>query len=562
MDMPLDIWLTTLQHMAAGGDFQGLFRLAQTSRTFAYFALPLLYEYSSDKNTVETIDGGQQNLDLDQSVMWWRSAIISTLGQTYQPYYVFIKTLDLRLLYTILLRFRKTKSDRLGTRPGSIRLYDAFFSPPLQGLEIPPRARSKTLHSRAIFEQAVTMFEDQLQKAGAVHDGITALAASEGSSPSIAESHWTPRLTSLLAEESYILTGDLGLAIGKTCPRFKELSCDVHHHKHPNKSHDQLLGMFIQGLAPNSLETFGFDEGMGFDSQTFLALRRHGMSLKHLRLGHMQTASFGSITLTGHLANLESISLGTGWWGMDPGPRWGLTYQNLVIWFRQQVSLKKLDLHPFSSQFVQEVLSGSEIKLTSLRLEMDNVDYDNDSAGLQDQVCFYNEIGRQSALRILELETKNEEDSHAANDEAHPLQLAFVDSLTRLTELRIIFINIPISCSNFARVVDACPHIEEISFFPTDPDGPVHDTEWLESIKRLRSLKKLEWISATSFTAADIIGLVMGLADDPDGRHKGFFMTLGRQGPPRFSDHEEAEIRSQLSQRLEGTLSIDYYEDE
>ena len=242
MDLPLDIWHLILKAMATEGDSKGLFQVAQTSRAFAYFALPLLYEHYSEAGTSRMTRGR-----IVTQSMWWRSVIMSTIGQTYQPYYAFIMTLNLSNLYRRL--------ERMDCQHDGTQLQDSFFSHPLQALKI---KHGKRLDCEVIVVRVTKMFSDRLQKVGAIINGVVTPTASNGFNiPMVDFSHWPPRLTCLVADDEVNLTAEIALAIRKTCPRFKEVEVDDGHwigfDEKTKLGPDQGVGEFISNLAPNSL---------------------------------------------------------------------------------------------------------------------------------------------------------------------------------------------------------------------------------------------------------------------------------------------------------------------
>lgn len=259
--LPLDIWRLILDVMATEGDLVGLLRIAQTSRTSAYFALPLLYEH--DSNTGTALVSGS----FVTKSMWWRSVIMSTLDrQTYQPYYAFLKILDLGRLTICLGQIDK---ERHGTK-----LQDLFFDHPLRALEIrsgktldrlaiinqvvrmltnrllrnldfspaqtsdteledsfsglplqaPKTRRDKILDCCTLVAQVANMIAKRRQKKGAARHDIANLTASkERCPPTVHFPTRTVQLTNLTTYSRFVLTDDLALAIRKACPRFKKL---------------------------------------------------------------------------------------------------------------------------------------------------------------------------------------------------------------------------------------------------------------------------------------------------------------------------------------------------
>lgn len=183
--MPIDTWMLTLELLATGKDLGTLFRVAQTCHTFSCHALPLLYENCEYLG----LEYCPHEWTASMSV-WWRSIIMSTLGQTFQPYFVFVKMLDFGDLYRLLHEVSEHTRD----------LQVSFFAPPLQALKIPD---GEGLDCDAIIARVANLLTEKLQAAGDAKD--------------------MPRLTTLIVQEGLVPSGDLALAIGKACPRFERL---------------------------------------------------------------------------------------------------------------------------------------------------------------------------------------------------------------------------------------------------------------------------------------------------------------------------------------------------
>lgn len=178
------------------------------------------------------------------------------------------------------------------------------------------------------------------------------------------------------------------------------------------------------------------------------------MSLRHLGLeGGLDAAGLGSLPLLGPLVNLATIHLKCPWGSQHAAVPHieSPTYQSLVNWAQQLLSLKQLRLTylPNTSEFVKDVLQASEIRLETLSLHYNNEDMPSTST-YEDRICFYNEIGKQTTLRYLDI--NRPVDFPEASDEAHPLYQAFSKALTQLTQLHRLLITAPISYSTFAKV--------------------------------------------------------------------------------------------------------------
>lgn len=286
------------------------------------------------------------------------------------------------------------------------------------------------------------------------------------------------------------------------------------------------------------------------------------MSLRHLGLeGGLDAAGLGSLPLLGPLVNMATIHLKCAWVSQNAAvPHLGSpTYQSLVNWARQLLSLKQLRITYLANttEFVKDVLQASEIRLETLSLHYNHDEDMPSTSTYEDQIDFYNEIGKQTTLRYLDI--NRPVDFPEAFDEADPLYQAFSNALTQLTQLRRLLITAPISYTTFAKVAKACPHLEQVHFHPhRTPGEETIDLDWLEALKGLHSLTYLEWVTETSFTSASLVAFLEALADDPLGCHEGFTLNLQSQAwSARFSRKEKMAIRS-VTSSLGGEFLVFY----
>lgn len=288
------------------------------------------------------------------------------------------------------------------------------------------------------------------------------------------------------------------------------------------------------------------------------------MSLGHLGLeGGVDASGLRSLPVLGPLVNLTSIHLKCPWGSQPaavPHPVESPTYQSLVAWAQQLLSLKQLHLTylPNTTAFVKDVLQASEIRLETLSLQYNNEDMPSTStSSYEDQITFYNEIGKQTTLRYLDI--NRPVDFPEAFDDTDPLHQALSNALTQLTHLRRLTLTAPISYATFAKVAEACPHLEQVHFHPhRTPGEETVDLDWLVALEGLRSLTYLEWVTETSFTAASLVAFLEALADDPQGGHEGFTLNLQSQAwSARFSRKEKMAIRS-VTTRLGGEFLVFY----
>lgn len=92
--------------------------IARLNRAMACFALPLMYGI---------VKRSTYTLAKKQSVCFWRSIIVSSLGKTLYPYCCWVKTLDFSDLLNFLQNIDKSEDAQLRY---------TFYSPPLRYLQM------------------------------------------------------------------------------------------------------------------------------------------------------------------------------------------------------------------------------------------------------------------------------------------------------------------------------------------------------------------------------------------------------------------------------------------
>lgn len=207
--LPQEIWWEVIQVLTSQSDFGSLFLCAQVSQGLAICALPALYSIHE-----LTPAGVIQILNLEPSVVLWRSIIASALGKTLYPYCTWIKTLKLSSLFTLLEDIARGKGE----------LRNLFFKHPLHNLQI---LKGKSLDFNAIIIEVANQVTQSIHAAAEDENKFVGLASLEGPHlPSHSLSTWVSRLsrlTSLAVRDGFVLNGKVAQAIRENCPLFKEV---------------------------------------------------------------------------------------------------------------------------------------------------------------------------------------------------------------------------------------------------------------------------------------------------------------------------------------------------
>ena len=449
----------------------------------------------------------------------WRSLILSSIGQSYQPYCRFIRALNLQDLRALL---DQLDDDRLrGTRQVP------FFEGPANqflietsGLSTVTRQqrRSKRLDIPEITEQ--------------VGDRITTLSTMleelSGEIRSPALLRWIPRLQHL--QSLWFWDGSAIKGVGSTltahCPHFRSLTL----YRWLSQDADVDLADFLKELRPNSLESLKIFSGSWIGEKVVDALNSHCDSLQSLDVGQVQT-----LELLTALPELEACPRLT---SLHLENRTGELPVEVVgklsSWLLQCPPLQDLTMRSTENAalVLAPVLSAAQIRLT--RLEVAN--YGNVGSAID---AFHSSLKHQAdSLRILLLTNEGE------TCEAPTLARALA-SLKRLTELRVFGISDYFQTEDIMSVCAGAPGLEDLAI----SGWAIDDRVWgaLAKLERLRRLDFNAWCSPT-FDALQ--GYIDGLR--APGNH-GMIMSVSMADPHRpLSDDEQAALASLIDTRVGG----------
>ncbi|KAH8909834.1 hypothetical protein BR93DRAFT_965911 [Coniochaeta sp. PMI_546] len=538
MALPQEIWWLVSQEFTARRDFLSLVNLARVNRSMANMALPLLY---SIHELSPASTGDTAIVDTKKWAVLWRSIITSSLGGTMYPYCLWIKSLSLGNLHSLL-------EDLARDHYKSIRTW--FFGAPLERFHILQRGASNvaTRRNRAPMDIEHIIFEvanqitDFIKSSATEEDKTVGLTSLEGYHlPTARLPRWVSRLsllTSLAVRDGSVLNSDVAEAIRENCPHFRELVC----HYCVGVDVDEELAGFLGSLSPNTLESFTVMSANRLGALTYAALGRHSSSLSQLSL-YVEDSAVGELPLLSNCTNILDLTLDV---SGTVGPHWEQVHKEeiraIASWLQQCTSLKKLSVIdlPGTPSILAQVLKVPGLKLTDLEITIQTVQ--------EDTSAFSSALATQTGLRSFIFRSR---DGWFGGSE-------FIHAICQSTKLRKLdLVTQMLKIGDFYTVTKTMKDVEEFAF-DIDSDEPIGD-ECIYALGTMHQLKTLNINATTAFSYQGLVALFENMAADPLGSHQGFSIHIMRQvGTEKFSQAQMKKLNAVLGKQFGGKMEITY----
>lgn len=538
MALPQEIWWLVSQEFTARRDFLSLFSLAQVNRSMANMALPLLY---SIHELSPASTGDTAIVDTKKWAVLWRSILTSSLGSAMYPYCLWIKSLSLGNLHSLL-------EDLARDNYKDIRTW--FFGAPLEGLHIlqtgainvtTRRNRALMDIERIIFEVA-NQITDFIKTSATKEDKTVGLTSLEGYHlPTAKLPRWVSRLsllTSLAVRDGSVLNADVAQAIRDNCPHFRELVC--HYCVGPDV--DEELAGFLAHLCPDTLQSFTIMSANRVSAMTYAALGRHSSSLRELLL-YVEDPAVAELPLLSNCTNLVDLTLDI---SATVGVGWEDTHaegvRQIASWLQQCTSLRKLSVInlPGTPSILAEVLKVPGIGLTDLEITM-NTTQENTGA-------FSSALATQTGLKTFIFRCR---DGWFGGSE-------FLHAICQSTKLRKLdLVTQMLKIGDFYKVTNTLKDVEEFAF-DIDSDEPIGD-ECVYALGAMPQLKTLNINATTAFTYHGLLTLLENLGADPLGSHQGLSIHVMRQvGTQKFTPAQIRNLNANVGKRFGGRIEVTY----
>lgn len=461
----------------------------------------------------------------------WRSIILSTQGETYKPYCVYIRVLDFRNLTNMLEDFKFGDEMRLKFFAGAM---ERFHKP--ESKRLTKARRFPYLNIPPIIDAIGTEITKQsphLQELDGQlnHDLLPSWISN------------TPHLKSMTLYRGDALSEDAGIAVRTSAQSFKNLT--ILKWRHPDA--DLVFSVFLSSLNPHTLEYLEMIGGNLLGGLSFDALATQAMSLRELKLNDLAEDAVKNLHKLRPCSSIHTLSLEDGTRGrVHLEQNHDGVFLEVVAWLCSCAQLRDLSFKNFfdGPAILASALSSKIVKLERLSLEGYDVALDSATA-------FHTALSDQRQLKTLELKGSCE-------DATPSHSLILVDALCDLPQLETL------------RLKDVSEDFEEVHITQLALGLPVLEDFWtsgqilgrdvLDVLASMRCLKTLNLYALTRFTCGDILDFISGLDKD---KQRGFSLNIMAQDILyNLTEEEQTLIREVLAQELEGRLEFVVWRDE
>ncbi|KAB5570160.1 hypothetical protein GE09DRAFT_697781 [Coniochaeta sp. 2T2.1] len=538
--LPQELWGLVSQELTTRRDFLSLFNLARVNRSMATEALPLLY---SIHELSPASSGDMAVLDVRKWAVLWRSILASSLRGTLYPYCLWIKSLSLGNLFSLL-------EDLARDAYKDIRAL--FFSAPLErfhireptGNNVATRSRRAWLAIEPIIFEATDHLTEFIKSAAKEADKTVGLTSLEGlHMPAARLLGWVSRLsllTRLAVRDGSVLNSDVAVAIRENCPLFRELMC---HYCYGDDVDEDLSG-FLRGLVPNSLASFTIMSQNRAGTSTFMALGEHSSSLQELAL-YAEDFAAAELPLLGNCTNLVDVTL-----DVNPilSPDWANNHRqevrSIASWLKGCASLKTLSVTnlPGTLPILAEVLQVPSIKLTDLEI---SVIFSVHSR--EETIAFSKALATQTDLTSFGFRSR---------DGAFGGSSDFVQALCHCTKLRKLDLTTQmLNVDDFNKLANAMQDVEWLGF-DIDSEEPIGD-EYTFVLAAMHQLKVLNVNATTAFTYQGLLRWFDTFSNHPPRSHQGISIHIMRQvGTQKFSPTQLRKLNDKLAKQFGGKIDV------
>lgn len=464
------------------------------------------------------------------------SVIRSSLGSTYYPYCLYIRSLN-------LTDFNNVLDDSAFIGPVRDAFFEGDMAQFLTLLDTPAKRKSGRnglvrLNRDIIIDLVGESITNYISRAAAENSSTAALEQLHGATTARSLELWTSRLSrlrSLQVWDGAIFNEKVAAAIHKNCFEFAELEMYLCS----GEKVDHSLSNFLLGLRPNSITSFtisGSHNNIG--SETFLGLSLHSKSLKTLSLDSLKEPAIKSLNLLQACDALEILVLRDAHGIIDLEATENDVYTEVVAWLRRCEKLRDLvfENHLAAVKLLTEVCLCHNIRLRKLDLGGYNV------LGNQE---FHRALAHQTSLEHLTL--KGEGDGIFRDD--IDIMISAISALKSLTELTLLGTSDLFSTREITALALALPQLVKLGF-----SGYGISDDVFPALATLSYLQELNISALTEFSVEGLINYVNGLGRGNAGMQLFVMFQVERYA---FEERDVVKIRDEIRKRVDGRFDFE-----
>lgn len=541
--LPEEILVLICEELGRRRDFPTLFRCALSSVAFSGPALRIMYRMNelspliSETDELENlrrhqpgslaIKAAQQEAQLRNWALIWRSIIRSSLYSTYKPYFLYIRSLNLDNLRDLLQESRF-----------SGKIEQDFFSGELSEfhlrIELLSTQASKTRRKSRLVLDVVPILH-------AVGEAITKrtvlLEELKGNISPGFLAQWisrSPRLQGLHLQQGSVLRSEAQDAIKKNCPFFKSLGLWTWTEADADSHLAALLS------TTSGWQNFEIYIGSDIGRQSLTAMNHHARTLLSLKLWGLNDEAVKSLGCLKECTALQKLDLES--W--KPSVRLEETeieaFLEIISWLTSCRDLKELAIENCydAPSILAQVLSMRSFALSSLSLK-------KYLASGEKAAAFHAAISEQPSLLKVFLNGDGEGTTF------EELQIS-VDALGRLSKLQVLALNQMSDNFTDHHIISLAENLPNLETFY--PSGFGITDSVFGSVAGLKYLKDMQFLGITQFTPGGIADFISSLDADTN---KGLVLTLwAAHIDSALSEDGEAFLQELIGTRLDGKFSM------
>ncbi|GES57424.1 hypothetical protein ATEIFO6365_0001071200 [Aspergillus terreus] len=508
-------------------DYNSLFQCALASKCFTEHSLAVLYKLY---NISPVRSGGAEDEQLRfprmtatrgdvatwKWALMWRSIVLSTLNQTYLPYYTYIRYLDYDDLTGLL------------DAPGFTgKIIEDFFTPELVEFLGP---QYETKGSKRLRSSKMLKGNSQVPiKLCSVQPSVL--------------SEWLehlPLLQTMTIWSGYALTHQAGERIHNHCPEFKQLTIYGWNNGQSRSAEDD-SETFLRALRPDSLEYFEILSFSQLGPRSIRALETQSASLSELKLTSLTIETIAELGSLPGLPELKVLVLTDS----SPVARTEEFYSvvtKVADWIRSCRALTRLELRRFVDDpaLLAQVLTDDKVRLSILYLE---------GYTMAGSHTFHEALACQDALETLYLRG---EPSESPTD--NELLVQAIQQLNKLRQLELKDISGWFTTDHVITLTPYLPHLERLWI-----SGEHFSDDVWDAFLCLPKLQSLSIQAFSDFSAQGILDFISQLGPG----NKGFSLSiLNALSDKNLAEEAQTVIRETLKVSLDGSFDFGLWREE